>query len=182
MYGSYIRAARERAGLSPAEAARRVGYDSPDMIYKIEKDKANASLEMLDRMADAYNVRIGDLLPNSGGSLVEDQFQPLMAAMFGLSPEDADDLILRLSEIARQMSGWRRREAARVERSSDVHHDLNRSGEYPTGPERRKLPTSDEAKLPHHLLTDDDPEPLPIDDVNLRRQQYPPPPRPGRKQ
>jgi transcriptional regulator with XRE-family HTH domain len=131
MYGSYIRAARERAGLSPAQAARAVGYDSPDMIYKIEKDKANASLEMLDRLADAYGMRIGDLLPNSGGSPVEDRFQPLMAAMFGLDNGAVDDLIMRLAEIARQMVGWRRRDNGRLS-ASRAEGSVN--GDTPTLP------------------------------------------------
>lgn len=110
MYGSYIRAARERKGISPAEAARRVGYKTPDMIYKIESDKASASLEMLDKLAEAYDMRIGDLLPNSGASPANDLTAPILAAMVGLDSQVVNELVLNLAEQARIQVAWRRRD------------------------------------------------------------------------
>ena len=126
MYGSYIRAARERAGLSPTEAAVRVGYKTPDMIYKIESDKASASLEMLDKLADAFGVRVGDLLPNSGASPTESLCAPILATLVGFDDQTTRELITYLSEQGRIAAQWRRRDTRVAEKSSSVRPSVRK--------------------------------------------------------
>lgn len=105
MYGPYIRAARERAKLSRADAASRVGI-SDDGLYKIETDKNQARLETLERMATAYGVLVGDLLPNTSTPIGND-LEPIAAAFVGLSREEIRDLVLNLASQARLMAAWR---------------------------------------------------------------------------
>jgi transcriptional regulator with XRE-family HTH domain len=133
MYGAHIAAARERAGLSPAEVAKRVGYASADSIYKIEADKNSASLEALDKIAEACGLLVGDLLPNSGGAPVADLFQPLMAAMMGLDEQTQKELILNLAGQARVMAGWRRRDEPEEETARPTRRKPKQDAESEAG-------------------------------------------------
>src|SRR5438045_2477946 len=110
MYGSYFRSAREKARLTRGEAAALVGYTSPGMIEKIENDKANPSFEILDKLADAYGTRIGDLLPNSGANPAADLCAPIAAAMIGLDSRQVNELVNNLAEQARILISWRKRD------------------------------------------------------------------------
>jgi transcriptional regulator with XRE-family HTH domain len=100
LYGSYIRAARERAGLSVADAAKAIKKGA-DLIYRIERDAADASMDTLDKLAEAYGCLAGDLLPNSGAGGLSDEFEPLLAALRGLSEEETRDQINLLATQAR---------------------------------------------------------------------------------
>lgn len=139
MYGTYIQAARERAGLSRAEFARVVGYDGPDMIRKIETDAANVSLQKLDQMAQNLGCRIGDLLPNSGAGPTNDLCSPILAALAGLDLGQSRELVNNLAEQARIMISWRRRDdsAGKTETRPSTYTDtLQNSGKTDEFPEQ----------------------------------------------
>lgn len=56
-----IRALRQEAGLSQAELADRVGV-SQTWISRLELGQGNPTLNTLNRLAEAFDVRITDLL------------------------------------------------------------------------------------------------------------------------
>lgn len=95
-----MKAARLRAGLSVPDAAARVGIGA-DAVYRFERDANSPSLETLDKMAAAYGVLAGDLIPNSGGGAALEVFEPLAAALMGLSQEDVREQVLLLANQAR---------------------------------------------------------------------------------
>jgi transcriptional regulator with XRE-family HTH domain len=100
VYGSYIRREREKRGYSVAEAAARIGV-SADAVYKYESDKNSPSLDTLDRIAAAFGCLVGDLLPNSGGGALAGDFEPLQAALSGLTRGEMQDYILMMASQAR---------------------------------------------------------------------------------
>lgn len=100
MYGAYLRAEREKRGYSVAAAAARIGVSS-DAVYKYEADKNSPSMETLDRIAAAYGCLVGDLLPNSGGGAVAEDYEPLQAALSGLTRNELRDYILLMASQAR---------------------------------------------------------------------------------
>jgi len=101
MYGAYIKGARERAGLSVAQAAAAI-HKGQDLIYRIERDAADPSMDTLERLATAYNCLPGDLLPNSGGdAALAEILQPLVASLAGLDQEEMREQILILASQAR---------------------------------------------------------------------------------
>jgi XRE family transcriptional regulator, regulator of sulfur utilization len=56
-----VRALRQEAGLSQAELANRVGV-SQTWISRLELGQGNPTLSTLNRLAEAFDVRIADLL------------------------------------------------------------------------------------------------------------------------
>lgn len=56
-----VRALRQEAGLSQAELADRVGV-SQTWISRLELGQGNPTLSTLNRLAEAFDVRIADLL------------------------------------------------------------------------------------------------------------------------
>lgn len=125
MYGHYLKAARESAGLSQAEMAAAIGYKGADMIYKIERNASEPSWEQTDKWATACGKLIGDILPNSGTSAIDDSLQPLLAAMAGMSREDMTEQILILASQARlnRNSILRHRNVTQVEGSKRPFSD-----------------------------------------------------------
>lgn len=85
--------------MSIVDAAAASGR-SADMLYRIERDAAEASMETLDKLSSAYGCLIGDLLPNSGTGGVAERFEPLMAAMMGMDEDEIDAQILILASYA----------------------------------------------------------------------------------
>ncbi len=57
----YLKAVREKAGLSVACAARDAGISAP-YLYQIEYGQRNASAKVLARLARVYHVRVDELL------------------------------------------------------------------------------------------------------------------------
>jgi transcriptional regulator with XRE-family HTH domain len=94
-YGPYIDAAINRALLSNAEIAARVGV-TDDAVRKWRRGEG-VKLSNLERLADALGVLVGDLLPNSGGGAVSEVFEPLAAALMGLDRDEIRDQVLLLS-------------------------------------------------------------------------------------
>jgi DNA-binding Xre family transcriptional regulator len=94
-YGPYIDAAIERARLSNAEVAARVGV-TDDAVRKWRRGEG-VKLSNLERLAAALGVLVGDLLPNSGGGAALEMFEPLAAALMGLDQDEIRDQILMLS-------------------------------------------------------------------------------------
>jgi transcriptional regulator with XRE-family HTH domain len=135
MYGEYLQSARERAGLSRAEAAALMGI-TPDGVRKIEVNISSPSVPVLDKMAGAYGCLIGDLLPNSGAGQATDRFEPIMAALMGLDEEEIADAILMMASQARLLrNGIMRRAHATAPRPSErtsreYRTNLDASGEY----------------------------------------------------
>ncbi|MGA2960312.1 MAG: helix-turn-helix transcriptional regulator [Candidatus Korobacteraceae bacterium] len=75
-----IRSLRTRAGLSQRQLAQRMNVPRT-YVSKIENEKACPTLSSLQRLADALNVTICDLLRNGEPSL-EDQIRQLQADDF----------------------------------------------------------------------------------------------------
>jgi len=75
-----IRALRTRAGLSQRQLAQRMNVPRT-YISKIENEKACPTLSSLQRLADALNVTICDLL-HHGEMRLEEQIQQLQADEF----------------------------------------------------------------------------------------------------
>jgi transcriptional regulator with XRE-family HTH domain len=75
-----IRALRTRAGLSQRQLALRMNVPRT-YVSKIENEKACPTLSSLQRLADALNVTVCDLLRNGEPSL-EDQIRQLQADDF----------------------------------------------------------------------------------------------------
>lgn len=92
-------------GLSRADAAEKIGI-SDDGLYKIETDKNGARLETLERIARAYNLLVGDLLPNTS-TPIGSELAPIAAAFVGLSRAEIRDVVLNLASQARLMASWR---------------------------------------------------------------------------
>jgi transcriptional regulator with XRE-family HTH domain len=113
MYGTSIRRAIEQRGVSIANASAAMGYKRPDMLYRILRNEADPSLEALQRLADWMNTPIGDLLPNSGGNPVSDEFRDVLAAISGVAGADRDDLIAALAVNARVLANAFRRTPSR---------------------------------------------------------------------
>ena len=74
-----IRALRTRAGLSQRQLAQRMNVPRT-YVSKIENEKACPTLSSMQRLADALNVTICDLLRNGEPSL-EDQIRQLQGAV-----------------------------------------------------------------------------------------------------
>jgi transcriptional regulator with XRE-family HTH domain len=102
VYGAYIARERGRKGLSRDALGARIGV-SGDAVGKWERDDTVPRLENLERIADALGCLVGDLLPNSGSSQVDADFQPLQAALAGLHPDEMRDFILMMASQARLM-------------------------------------------------------------------------------
>lgn len=81
--------------------AAAIGYKSADMIYKIERDATEPSWEQADKWAAACGKLIGDILPNSGNSSLDEVMQPLLAAMAGMDVDDIKEQVLILASQAR---------------------------------------------------------------------------------
>lgn len=58
---AYLRALREKAGLTVARASREAGISAP-YLYQIEDGRRNPSAKVLVRLAKAYHVRVDELL------------------------------------------------------------------------------------------------------------------------
>lgn len=86
---------------------------SPDAIGKWERGDNRIKLENLERLAGALNCLVGDILPNSGASSTTDEFQPIAAALMGLSKSEIRDAILNLASQARLMAAWHNAQPAR---------------------------------------------------------------------
>ena len=61
-----LRAAREKAGLSQAELARRVGV-SQGLIWAIENGTKRPSIKVLARIASELSLSLDELLPVVSG-------------------------------------------------------------------------------------------------------------------
>jgi len=66
-----IRMLRTRAGLSQRQLAQRM-HVPRTYVSKIENEKACPTLSSLERLADALNVRVPDLLTTNGPTLEDD--------------------------------------------------------------------------------------------------------------
>lgn len=82
-FGNYFRRARERAGLTLRDAAKRIGV-SEDGLGKIERNDNYASLATMVRMADVYGVKVGDLLPHSGEAVDRSELAELVIILDSL--------------------------------------------------------------------------------------------------
>lgn len=156
MYGAYLKAARETAGLSPVQMAAEIGYRSADMIYKIERDAADASLEQLDKWATACGRLLGDVLPNTGGSSLDEHFRPLIAALLGLTDEEIREQVLILaSQTALNRNAILRRVGrempSRDTPLSGVQSNHGRT--LPVGSGMVDLPRNDARTEPHSSST-----------------------------
>jgi len=87
-----IRALRTRAGLSQRQLAQRMNVPRT-YVSKIENEKACPTLSSMQRLADALNVTICDLLRNGEPSL-EDQIRQLQG----------DDFIAELIPYLRKLN------------------------------------------------------------------------------
>ena len=69
--GLRLRAARERAGATLREVARRTGL-SPSFLSQLERDQVSPSIASLKQVASALGVRVADLLaePSAGEGVV----------------------------------------------------------------------------------------------------------------
>ena len=69
--GLRLRAARERAGLTLREVARRTRL-SPSFLSQVERDQVSPSIGSLKQVANALGVRVADLLaePAASGGVV----------------------------------------------------------------------------------------------------------------
>ena len=90
--GGAIRALRTRAGLSQRQLAQRMNVPRT-YVSKIENEKACPTLSSMQRLADALNVTICDLLRNGEPSL-EDQIRQLQG----------DDFIAELIPYLRKLN------------------------------------------------------------------------------
>jgi transcriptional regulator with XRE-family HTH domain len=61
--GQMIKMARENAMLNQKELAWRMGLKTPQTITMLERDKYHPTVEQLQRIADALNITIDNLLP-----------------------------------------------------------------------------------------------------------------------
>ena len=59
--GLRLQAARERAGVTLREVARRTGL-SPSFLSQLERDRVSPSIASLKQVASALGVRVADLL------------------------------------------------------------------------------------------------------------------------
>lgn len=134
MYGSFLKEARRRAGLSAPQAAERIGVGE-DAVYRYERDANSPSLEVLDRMAGAYGVLIGDLLPNSGAGGMTSKLEPLMAAFIGLTPEEIEEEVNLLAQQARVFRNSLMRRGVR-EMEYQNNRDVSRNTSVPNHTER----------------------------------------------
>lgn len=124
MYGSFLRVARERAGLSVAEGARLSGV-TPDAIRKFEKDENSPSIATLDKLAQAYRCLAGDLLPNSGSG--DAMFEPIAAALLGLTDEEARE---QISFLASQVRVFRNALTRRIAQAATLKDGSTSSMEW----------------------------------------------------
>lgn len=85
-YGAWIRAARENAGLTIAQAAELASMSS-DGLSRIERNRTSVKLSTLERLADVYGIMVGDMLPKSEVPTANRLAEPLLAALAGM-PED----------------------------------------------------------------------------------------------
>src|SRR5688572_12185392 len=69
--GLRLRAARERAGVTLREVARRTGL-SPSFLSQLERDQVSPSISSLKQVANALGARVADLLaePAAGEGVV----------------------------------------------------------------------------------------------------------------
>jgi transcriptional regulator with XRE-family HTH domain len=69
--GLRLQAARERAGVTLREVARRTGL-SPSFLSQLERDRVSPSIASLKQVASALGVRVADLLaePSAGDGVV----------------------------------------------------------------------------------------------------------------
>ena len=54
--GQFLKATREKAGLTQAEVANKMGYTSPQFISNIERGASVAPLNLLARLMDMYGA------------------------------------------------------------------------------------------------------------------------------
>jgi DNA-binding Xre family transcriptional regulator len=101
-YGPYIDAAIERARLSSADVAARLGV-TPDAVRKWRRGEG-VKLSNLERLADALGCLVGDLLPNSGAGAASSRWAPIAERLLGLPEEDVRDHILALASVAGVMA------------------------------------------------------------------------------
>jgi transcriptional regulator with XRE-family HTH domain len=96
-FGSAIRTARSRAGLSQRELARRAGVDG-SLISRLEVDARVPSIALLERLADVLGVPAALLLLRA--SEQED--------LAGVLPADAAALADRLESLLGEVAQVRR--------------------------------------------------------------------------
>lgn len=103
MYGSWIRAARERTGKTLKDAATESGL-SVDGLSKIERNINGASMATLEKLANTYHCVIGDLLPNSVSNREVTELEPLVTAALALRPESRMEMVAALLPQIRLMA------------------------------------------------------------------------------
>lgn len=108
MYGDRIRVAREARGWTPAQLASKVSTTA-DLIRRYERDITNPPLPMLDRIATALGMLIGDLLPNSANGPDAVSLAPIAAELDPLPRADVPEIVVNLAAQARCLVSWRLR-------------------------------------------------------------------------
>ncbi len=103
-YGAWIRAARERKGLTMEETVRRVvalgGRLTSDGLSRIERNINGARLATLEMLAEVYGEEIGDLLPHTVRGAEAHLAEPLLAALAGLSEEEIEAWVNQFAQVA----------------------------------------------------------------------------------
>lgn len=66
--GSKIREFRKNEGISARELAEKVGLKSAQAILQYERDEREPSFETLEKISNALNVKLGDLMEDNKNS------------------------------------------------------------------------------------------------------------------
>jgi transcriptional regulator with XRE-family HTH domain len=98
--GRNVRTQRERAGLSLAQLSEATGISKAHLV-RLENKPANPSLELLQRIAEALDVTIADLVggPRLTFRFAVDEEIPTSLQAFADNAELTDDEVRTLSSI-----------------------------------------------------------------------------------
>ena len=87
-----LRLAREMAGLTQSQVARRLGWHRPTMS-EIEAGRRRVQAEELTVMAELYGVRTAWILGNDGPDAVSEKVSLAARELGKLKDEDLDSLL-----------------------------------------------------------------------------------------
>jgi transcriptional regulator with XRE-family HTH domain len=105
-YGYWLKAKRERLGLSVSYVAERLGITNQS-LYNWEKDANNPQLENLHALAEVYQCLVGDLLPHTEYPGVEtpQYLRPLESTLAPYTDDVRNRLVAFLTGQVRTMAG-----------------------------------------------------------------------------
>ena len=106
--GLLLKQRREHLGLSASEAARRISEVDGRMVARqslqaYERGQRAYTVEMLDRIAQAYECQARDLIPNDVTS--EGGFTDLAVRVFLDPNTDLDEVEAALVRVAEEVAG-----------------------------------------------------------------------------